>query len=1189
MVGWRRGRSGRWFLSALSEVRPTPIPSITDPQATIWVSANAGSGKTYVLSRRVIRLLLEGAKPAELLCLTFTNAAAAEMANRVFDILGEWVLLRESDLESAIREIIGKKPTQAMISRARQLFTLALDTPGGLRIQTIHAFCESLLHRFTLEANVPGHFELIDPLQQKALIEEARRSVLQQAGGEGSLAGAIELIRSEVNEQTFQEALTAMIEKRSEFTDWLLFHGSVDQGAMVLANKLAIDPEESEVALCRGFRQETHFPTDELNRLHERLVEKGGRRASETVSLIDDLKNAKEAHEHHEARRALFFSGDDKKKPRAYWVSSNFMTDNAFEQAFRDEQALLAEQTDRLLRLRAWKMTTALLRVAEATLQRHAELKQRGGLLDFDDLIEKTAMLLTRSGIAPWVQYKLDYGIAHVLIDEAQDTSPLQWRIIEAITSEFYVGHGANQRVRTMFVVGDEKQSIFSFQGADPAEFGRQYRKIMRRAEEAGRKHERIPLQVSYRSTQDILSAVDQVFSFTENARGLGVDEDGIVHVANRRNDPGEVVVWPLEEQPEKPEKEHWFQPPDKMVADAAQVRLARRIARTIDGWIGRGEKLPGRDEPIRPGNILILVRKRDRFVTEMARELRNLELKSAGADRLRLTHHIATEDLLALGRFASNSLDDLSLAALLKSPLFGLSDDDLIALCIHREGALYPHLRILLRSEKVSGLSDALVRKLSNSLEILDEIRRLAIRLPVYEFFAAICARHRLRERYISILGHEVEEVLEGFFEAAIDFGRNGGLGLTSFCEWLASVEPELKRSIDMKTDEIRIITAHSAKGLEKPIVFLVDGCGKAYDERHAPKIVSLGEVEDPWLPLWQWKKAGRISAAEPAFQRKQIEAEEEYRRLLYVGMTRAADRLIVCGFCRTGGEKHDHWHKMVLRSLKAPQNDTRFAARLTQIDDEDGLTTAFEWRLLQKRSHEKHSEPARKTEWESDGPLPGWLGLAPPEPAPERPIAPSGVLGLLEIEDTKKYGPLAASEGADGFGMIRGTLVHELMQVLAVTEKQHRKAVVNAYFQRFGEIVSPPMQAIIEDHVLEAIANETIESLLRSGARTEVAVTGTIRLRSGERLVSGRIDLLHADSEKITIVDYKTDRHVPADASSIAPDYLAQMAIYRMLASQALQSASVDCYILWTETAAMMRVPDRLIERQVARILQA
>ncbi len=1164
------------------ETQRQSVANITDPSKTVWVSANAGSGKTYVLSRRVIRLMLEGAKPAELLCLTFTKAAAAEMENRVFEILGEWVMLEASELKKALRGLTGKKPGDAMLERARRLFAIALDTPGGLRIQTIHAFCESLLHQFTLEANVPGYFELMDDVEQASLIAEARQAVL---GGMASLDDAIldhlDNIRDGASEDALQQGVTELINKRELLREFLGEHPETAIARIFEA--LAVDPNDTENQLFDRFRAETGYSPDDRALLDAELHAKDGKAAKKILADLEMLDRAQDPIDQHFLRRKIFLKANN--EPRASLISASFIERPGLYEPFLREQALLCAQIDKIKALKAASLTRSLLLVVQRILTRYESLKLNRGLLDYDDLIEKTARLFHRSDMASWVQYKLDSRISHVLIDEAQDTSPLQWRIVEAITSEFYAGEGAQKTIRTVFVVGDQKQSIFSFQGADPEEFNRQYRQLKSKVSQAGLEYDRIPLQVSWRSTQEILSAVDQVFSLTENARGLGRTDDAISHTANRKA-PGEVIIWPLIRQPDKPEKTDWLQPPDVIADNSAEEKLATKIASEIEKWIQNGEKLPGADRPIRHGDILILVRKRDRFVPAITRELRRHNLRSAGADRLKLVEHIAIEDMIALGRFAASNIDDLALAGLLKSPLFDFSEEELFTIAHGRHNSLAESLTSAAHKLANQPASDRFQQKLDLSAEIIEEIRETSKSLPVFEFFSRLFAKYRLRENYISRLGHEVEEVLEGFFQAAIEFGERGGLGIEAFVEWLAITNPELKRSVDMKTDEIRIITTHSSKGLEAPIVFLVDPSSKSFETRFAPKLVSIAKESSNWLPVWQWGKDLRINATQDAFARIEAAAEEEYRRLLYVGMTRAADRLIICGYQGKRDIKHNHWHKMVLDGLSSEADERQtHGGNLIAENGSDGEPICWRWEI---KNNEKKVTPLPRSDNDSEKDeteeMPRWLfQAAPQERAPLKPLSPSAVPGLLEISEDES----GRTRNEDGFALLRGQVIHALLEILHDVPDEERRWEI---MQRYLADLEPSLPHVLGMDICQS--TERVLSMpelkLRSGeqVRVEIEIIGELVIGSQPHLVRGKIDRLAIRDSQITIIDYKTNRLVPKTAGEAPQNYLVQMALYRELARQALDMDSVRCMIIWTETGTAMELEEGLLTAEFARL---
>ncbi len=1170
----------------------------TNPELSIWVSANAGSGKTYVLSRRVIRLLLQGNKPSELLCLTFTKAAAAEMSNRVFKILGEWTMMPDDKLSDAIAELTGNTAYSKDLVRARKLFAIALDTPGGLRIQTIHAFCESLLHQFPLEANIPGHFEMMDDLEQQTLIEEAKRSVILKSLGELSgiskghedelhfskvLPEAFATIREHASDMAIDDAISQLIHNREDFNEWVRRGGGDVATAFKAAwDNFSLTPDNSSEKLYKEFSEQTSYAEGDIENLLSLASTKTAAGYQKLVEQINFIRHCKDSKIQHEKRCEICLTG--KQEPRKALVHKTFLENEPHQLSlFEAEQELLISQLNRLKTLDALKASQALFSVAEAILLEYARLKQKRSRLDFSDLISKTANLLGRNEISAWVQYKLDSGISHVLVDEAQDTSPLQWKIIEAITSEFYAGKGTKEKIRTVFVVGDEKQSIYSFQGADPKEFYEQYRNLIKKSENAQLGFKRVALNMSFRSTQEVLSAVDQVFSLPENSKGLNELGENQSHSANRISDRGEVILWPQELKPKRVEKTDWRKPPGEPSETDAEIRLANKIAQTIKYWIDTEEKLPGRDKPIQFGDILILVRKRDRFVSAINRALKQKGLVSAGADRLKLTEHIAIEDMIALGRFASMQMDDLSLAGILKSPLFDFSEEDLFTVCHDRQKkSLFAHLISLSTDNNALKLTSSLKDKLNETVTVLRVIRKDASRLPVYEFFARLFAKTNLRQKYHARLGHEVEEILDGFFQAAMNYDNRSGLGLQGFIETMISSKPELKREIDMDANEIRVITTHSSKGLEAPIVFLVDPSNKAYDTRHAPAIINFRSQEGKEIYLWQAKKSNPIKETVPIYEAIEEANEEEYRRLLYVAMTRAADRLIVCGYRNEEPPKHPHWYQMIEDGLNAPRIDPKLEGQLKEVPLPVLNTLGRQWVIKNVDYKKKDLKKSEDTVVSSHIDLPDWLKPTPQEPSPPRPLSPSGVLDLLEISEDKDTEIFTNSVSA----MERGNAVHHLLQILPDVEPSQRSSIIEAYFGSSGFTFSDQNKSEIATMVRDLLNQPENSWLFSPESKTEVDIAGQIRISNKTHMVRGKIDRLIVKDDVVTIVDYKTNRIVPIKANEVSSEYLAQMALYRELLRDMYPNRQVECLLVWTQNASMMKIEDRLLDEQIARI---
>ncbi|MDN2566220.1 double-strand break repair helicase AddA, partial [Aquibium sp. A9E412] len=907
-----------------------PVPDDTraeqarasDPSVSAWVSANAGSGKTHVLAQRVIRLLLSGTDPAQILCLTYTRAAAANMANRVFESLARWSLMPDDALAEAIAAIEHRRPGPDKLRMARRLFARALETPGGLKIQTIHAFCEAVLHRFPLEANIAGHFELLDPQMETALVAEARRALLTQAAAadDPALAEAFAEVLARGGEAGLDGLMSEVVAKRERLRGVIdALAGDTPPFAALFA-EFGFAPHETAETVAAACWPLPGFSEADFAALAEAAAATGAAQVENRI-----LPEARRAFAETTATRRLeaLAAGflNQKGEPYGPTTFKKALRERLPDLETRYEKAAEAIRAtaDRLALYRMLQATRAALTLADRLIERYERLKRARGFLDFDDLIARTVRLLSRADVGPWVQYKLDRGIEHILLDEAQDTSPDQWRVVRRLAEEFFAGLGARDHVRrTIFAVGDEKQSIYSFQGAAPAAFAETGAAFAEAVPAAGGAFAQVRLQRSFRSTEDVLAAVDLVFSRAEVRKGLTRYDDPVDHKAIRRGAPGYVELWSMLRPETVEEPDDWTLPVDH--ASAPAVRLAETIAATIAGWLADGETIEGTGARLTPGDVMVLVRKRDRFVHALSRSLKNRGVAVAGADRLRLTQHIAVKDLIALGRFLVQPEDDLALAAVLRSPLFDVSEAALFALCWPRAdgGSLFAALNATAQDDAA----------LAPVAAMLERWRRQAAVRPVFELYAGILAgaggHPPMRGRFVARLGHEANDILDEFLGFCLACERSGLPGLEAFLADVETAAPEIKREMDQTRDEVRIMTVHAAKGLEAPVVFLVDPGSAPMSDSHLPRLIPFTPQGGGWPGdgvLWRAGKDVANTASRALEAEARAKGEEEYRRLLYVGMTRAEDRLIVCGYSGTRGPAAGCWHAIVTGALEGSE----------------------------------------------------------------------------------------------------------------------------------------------------------------------------------------------------------------------------------------------------------------------------
>ena len=1138
-------------MSGASEIEKDPSVIAANPAHSAWVAANAGAGKTHTLANRVTRLLLAETDPERILCLTFTKAAAAEMQGRLFKQLGEWSMLPNKELERRIAEIGAGLGGPEDMKRARRLFAKALETPGGLKILTIHAFCQNLLSRFPLEAGVPVSFDVLDEQTARELIAEARTRVLERSGsGDAARASALAFLLTQTSEATLNAILDAALgadkRKLDRFFETL---GTGDIGAAVRQAHGA--GAEGPDAICRGFCAELLELAEDLRSIAGWMAA-GSKTDSERAADLLRLLAMAPSLAMYDAYRDLWLTqaGAPRKEP----VTKRHSATRPELRAVVDRlQADLLAVEERRRAAHAAALTEAALTVAEAVRAEYVKAKEARGALDYDDLIVKTRQLLEEREAAPWVLYKLDGGIDHVLIDEAQDTSPEQWRIVRALTAEFFAGEagerwrGAEKRpvTRTIFAVGDEKQSIFSFQGADPAQFDVHRRAFGEAAAAAERGFVDQPLVVSRRSVRDVLQFVDTVFKPEEARAGL-TSAGGAIEHQHLREARGRVEVWETVKPAETEETDPYALPPVDYVGGASPVaQLARRVAEQIREWIGR-LKLPGHDAPVRAGDIMILLPRREPFGSAVIRELKLRGVPVAGADRIVLTEQIAVMDLIALGRFVLLPQDDHTLACVLRSPLCRLSEEDLFTLSHGRAGSLWRALQE--RHGETVAFEEAHA--------FLAEMRSRADFAPPYEFYAHALGPRGMRRRLLKRLGHEANDAIDEFLSLSFAYEAANAPSLEGFLHWIERGGAEIKRDMERARDEVRVMTVHGAKGLEADIVVLPDTTG-------VPSLANdrgnLLYTDDGVLyPVSDAHAPRAVLAAKEAAKARML---EEHRRLLYVALTRARDRLVVCGYEGVRGVKEDSWYTLAQRAAEEiGVKLTRGGETLHVVGEAEDATGAV--------------EPAVAA---AALVRPGWLTAPAPRdvPAP-RLVRPFDAAGMEE--------PATLSPLADNKRFRRGLLVHALLAHLPEVAKEERAALARQ-FLRLRSVVVDEAEALV-DETLRVLDDPAFAAAFAPGSRAEVSIVADLPELGHAARVNGRIDRLALTDDSVLIVDFKTNRPPPKREADVAPLYLTQMALYRAAATKIFPGRRIACGLVWTEGPTLMALSNDLLDAEMIRI---
>ncbi len=1106
----------------------------SSPKNSTWLSANAGSGKTRVLTDRVARLLLQGVLPQHILCLTYTKAAASEMQNRLFKRLGSWAMKGDKALRHDLSELgVDDSIAQKDLQQARTLFARAIETPGGLKIQTIHSFCASLLRRFPLEAGVSPLFTEMED-RTAALL---RQDITDQMAG-GDDAHLVRSLAFHYTGENLSDLTAALVRKADAFSSSL---STTD-----FSEIFGLAPGLSESTLLASV-----FLGGEIKLLHELITacQAGSakdQQAAEKLASIDGLNVAALP-----VLESVFLYGKSAKEPFSAKID-HFPTKKIRETNLSLNAQIgplmrrIADAREARLALSAMQRSSALHAFGHRFLKLYKDYKQQRGMLDFDDLISRACSLLNDPTVAAWVLYKLDGGIDHILVDEAQDTSPAQWQVIERLTQEFTSGSGARENVlRTIFVVGDKKQSIYSFQGADPAEFDRMKHEFEARMAPTGRQLQCLSLEYSFRSSTAILDLVDTCFGDKHSA---GFPRESSHH-AFHEDMPGRVDLWPVVDAVKKIEKGNWFDPVDRHGHTHHNVTLANLIASEISKMINGGASLPDErlgtgqyaQRPVTPGDFLILVQRRSDLFHEIIRACKSQDLPIAGADRLKIGAEVAVRDLAAFLSFLSTPEDDLSLATVLRSPLIGWSEQTLFDLA-HRRQSLF--LWEALRKRRA---------EFPQTLEIIDDLLAKTDFLRPYDLIERILTRHEGRKHLLSRLGNEAEDGINALLSQALTYESGTVPSLTGFLLWMETDDLEIKRQMDSASNQIRVMTVHGSKGLEAPIVIMPDTAKRTV------------RTDAPLVPMNDGVIAWNMSAdtaPQALMDARDVVAEasrEERLRLLYVAMTRAEKWLIVAAAGDLGSDGNS-WYDIVRDGM------TKRGAHSIVFNGGSGLRYSFgDW--------SGPITPTTDIAKAGSTSLPSFLKSAAPEPpAVLRPLSPSDLGGAKALA-----GDIGRDEAT---AKLRGTLIHLLLEHLpSLPPAKWTKTAKNLLGTKNQQIPD----FIFKDVLAEAqrvIEAPTLKHLFASDALAEVSITASM----GTKTLSGIIDRLIISPGKVIAVDFKSNMVVPNSLDQVPEGLLRQMGAYAHGLSQIFPGRYIETALLWTHTAKYMVLPHEVVTNALA-----
>ena len=1100
-----------------------------DPRAHAALSASAGTGKTQVLTGRVLRLLLSGAAPETILCLTFTKAAAAEMANRIGRRLAAWVRMKDTELRKDLFALDEPNDPVTM-QRARRLFAKVLEAPGGLRIQTIHSFAQTLLAAFPAEAGITPGFQPLEGRAEQELGRTTLANLLAEAEADGNerLIGDVQCLSLRLGE--------------GPAVDYLMRCARAQDALVEIGPPDSIEPKlRALMALPEGAVEDylaAHCADDRFDCELLRAVADANRRWGSPTGLghaevIDSwlsLSPGERATALPQLRKVVL---TDKDTPRVGAGQVRAHPD------YEAHAIALAQSVTELLRIQnAARLAcdmAAGLRAGQAFAGAYAQAKRAAGVADFDDLIRWARALLDRPGMGEWVRYKLDQRTDHILVDEAQDTNAAQWDIVWRLIEEYFSGQPeAERRTRTVFMVGDFKQAIYGFQGTDPREFDKMRSQVrdrseaLRAQEEAALEFRDLSINASFRSAQAILDAVDATIDEVGH-RSMGVPDRPPRHDAHHSARPGMVELWKpftFEDSDDGAESEEgWL--------DEDARRYADKIAEQVRSWLDDAPILDSTKRPLSPPDILILVRSRGELASLIVARLFSARVPVAGIDRLFLSKPFAVRDLLAAVTFAVQPLDDLNLANLLVSPLVGWDQQQLFDLAHDRRGRLWRALR-----DRAGERED-----FAAAHEALGELLAMADYTTPSRFLETILSgpldgRRKLYRR----LGLAARDPIDELMNAALDFERNEVPSLERFHAWFARGDVEIQRDPSERTNAVRVMTVHGAKGLEAPYVILADATADPANlGRRNPPLDFAGF--GPIVPVVRPRKAELVPPFDTNVAYQQARDLEEHWRLLYVGMTRASERLVVAGIQPTRDVSDNSWHRRVERALAS-------LGTAAEADQRWGTAVRFRGSIDPRAVKPKGPRLALVPPA-----IPDWArSPAPAEPRPPRPLAPS----QLAEDREPAPAPTAQSRAAAR----RGTLIHQLLERLADVDADERRNRALGWLERSAGVTESAQREEIADQVCSVLSDSRFAALFGPGSLAEAPLAATL---ADGRVIAGTADRLLIEEGRVSVLDFKTGR-VPESESQVPAAHRAQMQAYAEALRVIFPEREVRAALLYT-----------------------
>ncbi|MDX5488077.1 MAG: UvrD-helicase domain-containing protein [Wolbachia endosymbiont of Andrena praecox] len=1071
-----------------------------NPNFSVWVNASAGTGKTKILIDRVLRLLLENKR--NILCLTFTNAAANEMENRIHSILSKWAICSDSVLAADLEQLdffpmssqcvtLGSRKNKDYLTRARRLFSELENL--GLTIQTIHAFCYKLISSFPIEAGIAPNCTLSE-------CKELHSIIFNKVLHNETVQDDINLIATEIDENKLRDLLYTLCIKRSisaNDSKYIKDKLSAPDEIHDLQSETIEHVERLAEILSEGSKRDQSYSAILYSTVIP-VLDTGIQKKRTSVSYSDDT-GIKWNDTKIENLAKVFLKSESHEKKSISSIATKSILEKFkdAEQIIESVQNVVFTYIRDMNSYQIFKRTSSLLGVFKVYVDLYNSEKSKNALLDYNDIIDLATNLLSDPDHKDWVLFNLDQKIDHILVDEAQDNSISQWKIITNLCDEFFAG---NDEKRTLFVVGDVKQSIYRFQGANPHLFN--YMQQYFHTKTGGRDWISCQLEKSFRSTPEVLMLVDRIFN---NFRAeISFNDNEIKHVPHRENDQGYIEIWPaLPRRKEKEQRALQIPLTCKEGYTIADRLLAQTIANRIHNWLNEGRILVAKDRHIEPRDIMILVRQRNVLVDYIISELKKANVPVVGRDYFRIMDYIAVQDLIALAEFLLLQANDLALANALKSPLFNFTEDDLFNIAYDRkEHSLW---------ERIQDYSVVIYSELNYLINLSRTESPLAL-------FTHILRTGK--KKFAARLGLECFEVLDEFMNLVLQFENPS---LQAFVQWIKENNPEIKNDMQSERNAVRIMTIHKSKGLQAPIVFLVD---TNTVPRNSESIIFDGTE----APFWCGKNNNAY--CDQVKREKKLEDYNEYLRLLYVALTRAEDELYILS---KEPVQKGSWYDLITKYGEPYEKKQR------------GLRPIFKEKVEVLCVNANYPYIYKKRDY-FDVPV---ISLPPA-------LAHSSVSSQrVTLESSEKEGaewiPVSATWMTDGYA--RGLIIHSILQYMPKIEKERRKNWVRKYLDNIN--ISED-----KDEIYSKILafNEKYGYLFDLEGKSEITLSGII---DGEPVLV-RLDRLCITQDKAIIIDYKSHRNVSV---SLLNEIKKQMLTYKTLVQEIYPNKQVEFMVIWVE----------------------